>query len=64
MRLVIGRPGRVAWDERRVVSGPGRWPLDAYVADGELLRRELAETLEMAGERVAGELLYPREDKR
>jgi hypothetical protein len=64
LRLVIGRQGRVVWDERRAISGPGRRPLGDYVADGELLRRELAETLEMAGERVAGELLYPREDKR
>jgi len=63
MRLVVG-PGRVIWDERRAISGQGRRPLDAYVEDGELLRRELGETMEAAAERMAGELLYPREDKR
>lgn len=64
MQLVVGPGARLVWDERRIVAGPGRRPLADYAGDGELLRRELTATLEASGERMAAELLYPREEKR
>ena len=58
MTMVSG--GRIVWEERQSISGQRRHPLADWVADAELLRSELTETLETAGNRVAVELMYPR----
>jgi hypothetical protein len=57
MKLVRG--GRLRWDEHDIIAAPTQRDLLAYQQDGELLRRDIAQTLETAGHRVAMELLYP-----
>lgn len=51
------------WEQTETVFGRGRQTPDALKADPELVRRELKETLETAGHRLAVELLYPRDGK-
>lgn len=64
LKLTVGPGAHLAWEERRIFFGAGRHRLAAYAEDAALLRRELTEMLEAAGERVAAELLFPREGKR
>ena len=59
-KMTVVSGGRIVWEERQAISGQRRHPLTHWAGDAELLRQELTETLETAGERVAVELMYPR----
>jgi hypothetical protein len=55
------RPTGVAiWEHAEDVTHAERLPLSTFTADGELLRQELTEVLERAGQRLANEFLYAR----
>jgi hypothetical protein len=55
------RPTGVAvWEHDEDVTHAERLPLQTFTADGELLRQELMEVLERAGQRLANEFLYAR----
>jgi hypothetical protein len=55
------RPTGVAvWEHNEDVTHAERLPLPTFTADGDLLRQELIEVLERAGQRLANEFLYAR----
>jgi hypothetical protein len=56
--MVRTQGGQVLWDAHDTVIGQATYPLGAYQRDGELLRRNIQETLESAGSRMASTLIY------
>jgi hypothetical protein len=62
-RMTLLPAGRSVWDEKSTVGGQRRHTLDQYTREDGLLRKELEETMESAGQRVASELLYPRDTR-
>jgi hypothetical protein len=55
------RPTGVAvWEHDEDVTHAERLPLQTFAGDSELLRQELMEVLERAGQRLANEFLYAR----
>ena len=59
-RMTMASSGQVVWEEEDDATGHGWHALDSFKQDAELTRRELTDTLERAGWRLAAELLYPR----
>ena len=47
-------------EEAYTAMGRERYGLEAFKLDAAMTRRELTETLRVAGQRLAYELLYPR----
>ncbi len=52
--------GAMVLEEAYTALGSERYPLEAFGGDAVMTRRELTETLQVAGQRLAYELLYPR----
>jgi len=52
------------WSETETIIGRGQWLLKELNASPDLVRDELKETLERAGQQLAAELLYPRSGAR
>jgi len=52
--------GAMVLEEAYTALGRERYPLEAFGGDAVMTRRELTETLQVAGQRLAYELLYPR----
>jgi len=57
-KMVRTQGGQVLWDAHDTVLGKAMYPLGSYQRDGELLRRNIRETLESAGSRMANTLIY------
>ncbi|MBI4527016.1 MAG: hypothetical protein HY695_24740 [Deltaproteobacteria bacterium] len=62
-RIVLTTDGREVWDEELRIAGQRSHTIQEYGAEADLLLRELTETLQAAGRRVAVGLLYPREGR-
>jgi hypothetical protein len=56
--------GSAILEETYTALGRDRHPLEMFKTDAALTRRELTETLRVAGQRLAYELLYPRGTQR
>lgn len=59
-QLVIPGTGTVLWESSEDVTHPDRLPLDSFASDPLLMRRQLAEVLDRAGQQLAAALLYER----
>ena len=58
-RMVRARDGKRLWAQKERMLGHGRQTVDELKEDPERLRRELRDTLEATGYRLAVDLLYP-----
>jgi hypothetical protein len=62
-KMMRVRDGQTLWDEHDTFLGQGRYLFSEYEKDGGTLRREVTQTIEHAGGRIASKLVYPKETK-
>jgi hypothetical protein len=59
-QVMIRGTGVVVWETIEDVTDPERLPLDTFISQPAFTRAQLIEVLELAGHRLASELLYVR----